>query len=83
MKNVDALLEDIPLVSEERHATGQAARTPARRPFRPLGEDPKYGAKLRRHVRRGSVADIDARRPADHLPQAFGRRGKMHGRAAA
>jgi len=43
MKRVDTLLEDIRLVSEERHATMQAVRGLARHLFKPLAEEAKYG----------------------------------------
>lgn len=46
MKSVDTLLEDIRLVSEERHATVQAVRALARQLFKPLAEEVKYGGIL-------------------------------------
>ncbi len=45
-KSVDDLLEDVRLISEERHATVQAVRALAAKLFTPLAEEVKYGGIL-------------------------------------
>ncbi|MGO4391280.1 DUF1801 domain-containing protein [Variovorax sp. M-6] len=46
MKSVEALVEDIRLVSEERYETIQAVRTLIRKLVKPLSEEVKYGGIL-------------------------------------
>jgi hypothetical protein len=46
IKSVDALVEDIRLMNEERHETVQAVRALVKRLFQPLTEEVKYGGIL-------------------------------------
>ena len=45
-KSVDALVEDIRTLSEERHATVQAVRALVKKSIKPLAEEVKYGGIL-------------------------------------
>lgn len=45
-KSVDALIEDIRLLSEESYATVQAVRALVRKTIKPLAEEVKYGGIL-------------------------------------
>ena len=45
-KSVDALVEDIRILSEERYATVQAVRALVKKSVKPLAEEVKYGGIL-------------------------------------
>lgn len=108
---IEALLEDIRFLSEERYATVQAVRALVRKTIQPLSEELKYGGilfsstaqfggvfayqahvsvefshgaaiadtrgllegkgKLRRHLKLGSPADVEAKSLSDYLPLAL------------